>query len=82
MPIIQGNGHPTNNPLGQPLFTRRLFVTDKDGIEREIVTEADLAAIIAQMTPEQRKDWETRYRFAPIENVTGNPNYTGTSRDL
>lgn len=80
MPIIPG-GTPTNNPLGETLFTRRLYVTDKDGIEREIVTEADLLAIIAQMTPEQRKDWETRYRFAPVINLTGNPNYMGTSRD-
>lgn len=82
MPVIQGNGSPTNNPLGETLFTRRVHITDKDGVEHEIVTEADLLAIIAQMTPEQRKDWETRYRFAPVQNLTGNPNYTGTSRDL
>lgn len=82
MPVIQGNGDPTLDPTGQPHFHRKLFVTDKNGVEHEIVTQKDLLDILAQMTPEQRKDWEARYRFAPIENLTGNPNYTGTGWDL
>lgn len=63
-------------------FHRRVFVTDKDGVEHEIVTEQDLLDIISQMTADQRKDWEARYRFAPVQNLTGNKNYTGTLLDL
>jgi len=81
MPIIQGNGSPTNDPYGRTFFSRRLFVTDKDGVEHEIIHPDDLLNIIAQMTPEQKKDWETRYRFAPVQNGTGNPYYTGSQYD-
>ena len=62
--------------------TRKLFVTDKNGVEHEIRTQAELDAIIAQMTPQQYEDWKTRYRFAPVQNLTGNKDYTGTIRDL
>lgn len=61
---------------------RRLFVTDRNGVEVEIKTDADLRRLLAEMTPEERRIWALRYRFAPIQNNTGNPNYMGTSRDL
>jgi hypothetical protein len=64
------------------MIQRKLFVTDRDGVEHEIKTKADLEAIIAQMTPEEYEIWKDRYRFAPIYNRTGINNYTGTGRDL
>ena len=64
------------------MIRRKVFITDKNGVEHEITSDEVLKAILAQMTPEQRKDWETRYRFAPIQNLTGNKNYMGTNRDL
>lgn len=64
------------------VIQRKLFVTDKDGVEHEIRTKADLDAIIAQMTPEEYENWKTQYRFAPILNRTGIKDYTGTGRDL
>lgn len=82
MPVIQGNGSPTGDPYGRTFFHRRLFVTDKNGVEHEIHSDADLKAILDQMTPEELETWKTRYRFTPITNLTGNPNYLGTSRDL
>ena len=81
MPVIQGNAGQSNDPYGGRHFHRRLFVTDKDGVEHEIVTERDLKRILDQMTPEQLEEWKTRYRFTPIQNLTGNPNYTGTGLD-
>jgi hypothetical protein len=65
-----------------PIIVRRYFVTDKDGIEREIRTSSDLQAILDQMTPEELETWKARYRFAPVQNNTGNPSYSGTWRDL
>ena len=85
MPISIGTSpsSPNNEITGDfPQYERKLFVTDKDGVEHQIKTPADLQAIFDQMTPEQRADWMTRYRFSPIENLTGNKNYTGTNRDL
>ena len=82
MAIVAGTGSLNENPDGSVFFHRRLFVTDKDGIEREILTDADMQAILDQMTPQQLEEWKTRYRFAPIINLTGNPNYTGTFHDL
>lgn len=82
MPIIQGNGSPNTSPTGEVFFHRRVFITDKNGVEHEIRTQQDMDVILAQMTPEERKDWEARYRFCPITNLTGNANYTGTLRDL
>ncbi len=81
MPVQPGSASP-NNPESVTTFHRKLFVTDKDGIEHEITTQAQLQAIIAQMTPEQFKEWQARYRFAPIQNLTGNINYTGTGLDI
>lgn len=63
-------------------IVRKLFVTDKNGVEVEIKTPDDLKKILAQMTPEEQQLWALRYRFAPIQNKTGNIDYTGTSRDL
>lgn len=83
MPIIPGTSNLSNNdPIKTPFFARRVFTTDKDGVEHEITSEAQLQAILDQMTPEQRKDWETRYRFASVINLTGLINYTGTGMDL
>jgi len=64
------------------VIQRKLFVTDKDGVEHEIRTKADLEAIFAQMTDEEYEEWKTRYRFAPVFNRTGIKDYTGTGRDL
>jgi hypothetical protein len=64
------------------VIQRKLFVTDKDGVEHEIKTKADLQAIFDEMTPQEYEDWKTRYRFAPIQNGTGIKDYVGTSRDL
>jgi len=85
MPINLGNSLNTPNLISEgtyPFFNRKIFVTDKDGVEHEILSEADMQAIIAQMTPEQLEDFKARYRFSPIENLTKNQNYTGTNRDL
>jgi hypothetical protein len=83
MPVIQATGYPCNeNPTGEVPFHRKLFVTDKDGVEHEITSPVILERILAQMTPEQLEAWKARYRFAPIQNLTGNPNYMGTIRDI
>ena len=63
-------------------IVRKLFVTDKDGVEHAIRTQEDLDIIMAQMTPEQKKKWEDNYRFCPVRNGTGNKNYVGTGKDL
>jgi hypothetical protein len=66
----------------------KLSVTDVEGIERKIETRGQLLAILAlmtplaQMTPRQIEDRKNRYRFAPIRNLTGILDYTGTLRDL
>lgn len=82
MPIIQGNSGPNFSPTGQTYFHRRLFITDKNGVWHAINTNDDMQRILAQMTPEQFEKFKTNYRFAPIYNQTGNPNYTGTLWDL
>ena len=64
------------------MIRRVLFVTDRNGVEHEIKTKADLDAIIATMTPEEYQLWKDRYRFTPIYNRTGILDYTGTGRDL
>lgn len=61
---------------------RKLFVTDRFGVEHEIKSQADLQKILDQMTPEERKIYADRYRFAPVLNKTGLIDYTGTARDL
>jgi len=61
---------------------RRLFITDKNGVEHEIFSQEQLQRILNEMTPQQRKQWEDNYRFCPITNRTGIPDYTGTSWDL
>ena len=81
MPVIQGNGSPNGSPTGEVFFHRRRFVTDKDGVEHEITCDADLEKIIAQMTPEEYEKFKAQYRFCSIQNLTGNPNYTGTRHD-
>jgi hypothetical protein len=73
---------PPREPEGSGTFRRTLHVTDRDGVEHEIVVPEDLQRILAQMTPQELEDWKTRYRFAPVENLTGNKNYTGTIYDL
>lgn len=82
MPIISGGVNPNNNEATAGMLNRKLYVTDKNGVEHQIRTLADLQAIIAQMTPEEFETWKARYRFAPIQNQTGNPNYTGTIKDI
>ena len=67
--------------MSNPII-RKWFVTDKDGVEHEIKTKADLEVILAQMTPEQYAMFQLRYRFAPIQNLTGIKDYTGNIRDL
>jgi hypothetical protein len=60
---------------------RKLFVT-KNGVEHEIKSQEELLLLLADLTPEERKQWEMNYRFTPITNRTGNPYYTGTQMDL
>lgn len=62
--------------------TRKVFVTDKHGVEHEIHSSEELKRIIAEMTPEEFEKWKAQYRFAPIQNLTGILDYTGTGRDL
>lgn len=64
------------------MIRRKLFVTDRNGVEHEIKTPQDLQNILNMMTPDELALWQARYRFAPIINNTGNQNYTGTIRDL
>ena len=78
MPIVEGVGF----DAGSMYLKRKIFVRDKDGVEHEIRLKAQLDAIIAQMSPEQYETFKINYRFAPIINMTGNINYTGTERDL
>jgi hypothetical protein len=61
---------------------RKWFITDKDGVEHQIRSSEELKKIVAQMTPEEFEIWKAQYRFAPIQNLTGNQDYTGTGRDL
>lgn len=82
MPIIAGGVNPNNNEATPGWLHRKLYVTDKNGVEHEIKSFADLQKIIAQMTPQEFEDWKARYRFAPIQNQTGNPNYMGTIKDI
>ena len=70
------------DPEGVVHLHRKLFITDRDGVEHEIRTMADFQAIVAQMTPAEFEDWKARYRFAPVQNLTGLQGYTGTGRDL
>jgi hypothetical protein len=64
-------------------IVRKRYLTDKDGVEHEIMSKEDLQAILDQMTPEERKRWEIQYRFSPIETALGQfYDYTGTLRDL
>jgi len=84
MATVVPGGHPamlnTAPPTG-PCLKRRLFITDKSGVEHEIRTQQDLRAILAQMTPEELAIWKDNYRFAKVENLTKNINYTGTGWD-
>jgi hypothetical protein len=73
---------PPREPEGAGTFRRTLRVTDKDGVEHEIVVPEDLSRILAQMMPEELDRWKTNYRFTPVQNLTGNKNYTGTIYDL
>lgn len=71
-----------NNLYGFPGMNRSLFVTDKDGIEVKINTQADLQRILDQMTPEEKERWRAQYRFSPVVNDTGIPDYSGVFKDL
>jgi len=82
MPVIQGNGDPTPSAIGRKFLRRKLTITDKNGVEHVIQTQQDLDAVFAQMTPAELEQWKANYRFAPIQNLTGNPDYTGTMLDL
>ena len=85
MITVKGTGRSPSipqNPEGINLLRRRLSITDKNGVEHEIRTQADLKRILAQMSPEERSQWETNYRFAPVHNLTKNPYYCGTGGDL
>jgi hypothetical protein len=70
------------DPLNPPPIARHFFMRDKDGVEHEIKSEAQLQAILDQMTPEEFETWKVNYRFTPITNGTSMPGYSGGSRDL
>jgi hypothetical protein len=64
-------------------IVRKKFITDKNGIEHEITSKADLQRILDQMTPEEFERWKTQYRFSPINVDLGNwTDYSGLLRDL
>ena len=82
MPVIMNNGDPTPSAVGRRFFRRILTITDPAGVDHVIRTQGDLDAVLAMMTPEQRKQWEDNYRFCQVQNLTGNSNYTGTLLDI
>jgi hypothetical protein len=63
-------------------IVRKYYLTDKDGVEHEIKSQEDLLRILNQMTPEQRKVYNDKYRFTPISNATGSSDYSGLLRDM
>lgn len=83
MPINIGVQIP--NPIiadPEALFIKRVIViTGPDGNEILIRTKAEFDLLLDSMTPEQLEEWKKNYRFTPIRNYTGNPNYTGTMTD-
>lgn len=85
MGVEIGSKFPREIPRGwdtNHFVTRKVFVTDKNGVEHEIHCPEELERIIAEMTPDEYERWKAQYRFAPIKNLTGNIDYTGTGRDL
>lgn len=76
-------GWPSDNPYEDSAMIREFFLTDKDGVERRITTQAQLKAILNQMTPEELAKWKDSYRFTPI-TIDDNIDewFAGTLRDL
>jgi len=62
MPMLSSRAETDGH--GEKIF----FVTGEDGVERRvrILTWRDLAR--AELTPEERKEWDIRHRFAPVES--------------
>lgn len=67
---------------GASVIRRKLFITDKNGVEHEIKSSEDLQKILDEMTPAEVEVWKARYRFTPVTNKTGIKDYTGTANDL
>jgi hypothetical protein len=88
MPVSLGSNAPSSNPVEPPksptgiVQLRRHWYVIKDGVQIEITSPEVLDAILAQMTPEEQENFKNGYRFAPVQNLTGNMNYMGTNRDL
>jgi hypothetical protein len=69
-------------PDSEVLFIKRvLVIIGPDGNEVLIRTREEFDRILDSMTPEQLEEWKKNYRFTPVRNYTGNPNYTGTVVD-
>jgi hypothetical protein len=69
-------------PPGAARIQRRFYMTDRNGVEIEITSNAQLQKILAQMTPQELADWKQRYRFTSIDNDTPGDCITGGMRDL
>lgn len=69
-------------PPGAARVQRRLYVTDRNGVEVEITSNLQLQQIISQMTPEELAEWKQRYRFTPVNDDTQGGWTTGGLRDL
>lgn len=84
MPVQIGTEQPSPSCYdGEAMNIKRvLVVTDKDGHEVVIRSQAELQAILGSMTPAELEAWKNNYRFVPILNYTRNPNYSGTGGDL
>lgn len=64
---------------------RRRFVTKKNGETVEITSQEQLQAIIDEMTPEEKAEFDAQYRFVPITGELLGPIdgwYSGILRDL
>lgn len=83
MPITVGTQIPPQAiPEPEAIYIKRvLVIKGPDGSEVLIRSKEELDLILNSMTPEQLEEWKKNYRFAPILNYTGNPNYTGTVTD-
>jgi len=83
MPVTIGTQIPPQSyPPAEALFIERLLViTDPDGNENVIRTKEELDRVLDSMTPAQLEAWKINYRFTPVLNFTGNPNYSGTVTD-
>lgn len=59
-----------------------VVVTDKDGTQHVISTQAELQKWLATLSDDEAQLYKDRYRFEPVRNKTGIIDYTGTIRDL